>query len=52
MLPTFGFHAMPGIYWLTGDILTFQKLMFNGANELIGKLGRIAKNAERFTRRK
>jgi hypothetical protein len=50
MIPTFEFHAMPGIYWLTEDIFTFQQL-FHGA-KLIGKLGRTAENAERFTRRK
>jgi hypothetical protein len=29
MILMFGFHAMPGIYWLTEDILTFQNL-FHG----------------------
>ena len=50
MILTFGFHEMPGIYWLTEDILTFKKL-FHGV-KLIGKLGRTAENAEGFTRRK
>jgi len=29
MLLTFGFHAMPGIYWLTEDMLTFKKLILS-----------------------
>jgi len=29
MLLTFGFHAMPGIYWLTKNKSTFQKLMLS-----------------------
>jgi len=40
MLLTFGFHAMPGIYWLTVGMLSFQKLMLSwvGLAEMLNGL--------------